>query len=71
MQNEVVAAVSCSPDAYTLGGVGLGSGSTGKLGRAWVGTWVGAWVVHGIISGAIPLGMGQWNQNVFVKIGAR
>ena len=31
-----------------IGWVGLkwGYGSTGKLGRAWVGTWVGAWV-HG------------------------
>ena len=27
-------------------GTGLGSGTTGKLGRAWVGAWVGAWV-HG------------------------
>ena len=34
------AAVSC---AYRLGGVGLGYGMTGKLGR----TWVGAWLVHG------------------------
>ena len=29
------AAVSCSPDAYTLGGVGLGIWLTGKPGRAW------------------------------------
>ena len=29
------AAVSCSPDVYRLGGVGFGSGTTGKLGRAW------------------------------------
>ena len=39
------AAVSCSANAYRLGGVGLGSGMMGKLGRAWVGAWVGAW--HG------------------------
>ena len=32
-------------DAYRLGGVGLVSGTTGKLGRAWVGAWHGAWVV--------------------------
>ena len=38
------AAVLCSPNAPRLGGVGLGSGSTGKLGRAWVGAWHGAWV---------------------------
>ena len=33
-----------------LCGVGSESGSTGKLGRAWVNAWVGAWVgawVHG------------------------
>ena len=40
------AAVSCSPDVYRLGGVGLGFWLTGKLGRAWVGSWHGAWV-HG------------------------
>ena len=47
------AAVSCSPDAYRLGGVGLGSRMMGKLGRAWDGAWAcachgawrGAWVV--------------------------
>ena len=37
------AAVSCSAVLAMLGGVGLGSGTTGRLGRA----WVGAWVVHG------------------------
>ena len=42
------AAVSC---AYRLGGVGLGCGMTGKLGRAWVGAWVGAWLVHGLVHG--------------------
>ena len=34
------AAVLCSPIPYWLGGVGLGLGLTGKLGRAWVGAWV-------------------------------
>ena len=29
----------------------MGSGTTGKLGRAWVGAWVGAWVVHGLMHG--------------------
>ena len=29
-------AVSCSPVGYRLGGVGFGSGMTGKLGRAWL-----------------------------------
>ena len=40
------AVVSCSPNVYRLGGYGLGCGSTGKLGRAWVGAWHGA-LVHG------------------------
>ena len=31
-----VAAVSCSAGGPVLGGVGLGSGTTGKLGLAWV-----------------------------------
>ena len=30
------AAVKCSPTMARLGGVGLGSGLTGKLGLAWV-----------------------------------
>ena len=42
-----VAAVSCSPVGYRLGGVGFGFWLTGKLGRA----WVGAWVVHGMVHG--------------------
>ena len=41
-----LAAVSCSTNALRLGGVGLGSGSTGKLGHAWVCAWE---VVHGYI----------------------
>ena len=43
------AAVSGSATAYRLGGVGLGSGTMGKLGRAWVCVWHGVWVVvpHG------------------------
>ena len=42
-----VATVSCSAVGYMLGGVKLGSGMTGKLGRA----WVSAWLVHGILVG--------------------
>ena len=38
-----VAAVSCSHDAYWLGGVGMRIWLMGKLGRACVGAWVGAW----------------------------
>ena len=34
------AAVSFVADVYRLGGVGLGSGLTGKPGCAWVGAWV-------------------------------
>ena len=47
----MVAAESCSLSVPMLGGVGLGLGLTGKLGRAWVGEWVGAWHgawVHGV-----------------------
>ena len=39
------AALSCSPGVYRLGGVGLGPGTMGKLGCAWVGACHGAWVV--------------------------
>ena len=35
------AAVSCSPVPYRLGGVGLWSGLTGKVGSAWFGTCTG------------------------------
>ena len=40
---ECAAAVSCSPIGPGLGGVKMGLGSTGKLGRAWVvhGAWHG------------------------------
>ena len=38
---ENKAAVSCGSTGCMLGGVGLGSGSTGKLDPAWVGAWVG------------------------------
>ena len=34
------AAVSCSPDGAMSGGVKMGLGLTGKLGRAWVSAWV-------------------------------
>ena len=40
--NKVIAAVSCCPDMASSAGEGLGSGTTGKMGR-WV---VVAWV-HG------------------------
>ena len=30
---------TCSRDAYRLPAMGLGSGTTGKLGHAWVGAW--------------------------------
>ena len=39
------AAVSCSADGAMLGGVKMGLGSTGKLGRAWHGCMGGAWRV--------------------------
>ena len=48
------AAVSCILSVYRLGGVGFGSGTKGKLGRA----WVGAWVVHGSVHGASWVGGG-------------
>ena len=35
-----IAAVSCSPNIARLAGMGLGSGTMGKLGRGWVGVWV-------------------------------
>ena len=38
------AAVSCSPNAYRLGGVKIGLGLTGWLGCAWV-------LVHGMVPG--------------------
>ena len=40
---KIIAAESCSPDMPRLGGVGLVSGMTGRLGLE----WVGAWLVHG------------------------
>ena len=40
--------VSCSPNAYQLGGVGLEFWVTGKPGRARVGAWDGVWV-HGAV----------------------
>ena len=40
---ECAAAVSCSPIGPGLGGVKMGLGSTGKLGRAWV-------MVHGMVT---------------------
>ena len=39
------AAVSCSANMAWLAGTGLGSGTKGKLGSAWVSALVGAW--HG------------------------
>ena len=60
-----IAEVSCSPDAYRLGGVKLGFWLTGKLGRAWhrcmaflagpagpgMVHGIGVWAVHGIVHG--------------------
>ena len=43
------AAVSCSLNAYRLGGLKMGLGLTGKLGRAWVGAWMVSGVVHGCL----------------------
>ena len=41
-----ISAVSCSPDAYRLDGVGFGSGMMGKPGRAWVGAgWCMVWFI--------------------------
>ena len=37
---QKIAAVSCSPNGYRLGGVKFGFWLTGKLGRAWVVAWV-------------------------------
>ena len=57
LNRKHIAAVSCSPDEYRLGGAGLGFWLTGKLGSAWVsawvGAWVGAWVVHGWVHGLV------------------
>ena len=44
MRIERLAAVSCCAVPYRLGGVRLGLGLTGKLGRAWGGAWCGACV---------------------------
>ena len=43
------AAVSCSADGPVLGGVGLGFGSMGKLGCAWLVHGVCAWYVHVVV----------------------
>ena len=37
--SKIIVAASCSPDVYRLGGAGLGPGTTGKLGLAWVCAW--------------------------------
>ena len=49
-----IAAVSCYSGGPRLGGVGLGSGTTGKLGRAWIGVWVVHGMVHGVVYGVVP-----------------
>ena len=41
------AAVSCTSSGPRLDGVRFRSGTTGKLGRAWVGAWVMYGMVHG------------------------
>ena len=48
-----IAAVSCSPDVYRLGGVRFGFWLTGKLGCAWVvvhGTVAWRWCMHWCIA---------------------
>ena len=47
----MTAAVSCSSNAYRLGGVGFGSGTTGKLGHAWVVHGIGAWYQCMVLAG--------------------
>ena len=48
--SQCIAAVSCSSVPNRLGGVKIGLGLTGKLGRAWVGAWV---VVYGCMGGCM------------------
>ena len=48
---EHLAAVSCSPNRCPLGGAGLVSGTTGKLGHA----WVVALLVHGMVHGCMVM----------------
>ena len=43
-KSEHLAAVSCSSGVPWLGGVKMGLGLMGKLGRAWVGAWADALV---------------------------
>ena len=59
---KCVAAVSCSPDAYRLGGAELGIWLKGKLGRAWY--WCMA-LVHGVLVQGI---LGQNIKECFVTI---
>ena len=61
---EHLAAVPCSPDVYRLRGVGLGSRTTGKLGRA----WVGAWVVHVGGDGDVVMMCGESGKNACVYL---
>ena len=77
------AAVSCSWDGAVLRWTGLGSGLTGKLGRAWVGAWVGSWVLHEymVIGGftndvlyylefggdLVVVGPGHWGSSCLIK----
>ena len=49
---ESIAAVSCSPDPYRLGGVKFVFWLTGELGRAWHRCMGGAWV-HGHDGGGL------------------
>ena len=56
-----IAAVSCSTVGYRLGGVKFGSGTTGKLGRA----WVCAWLVHGWCMGDVVCG---WDNCMYTHI---
>ena len=58
-----LAAVSCTSAGCLLGGVGLGSGSTGKLGRCMGGVWVhdGDDVLGGYTTWMLGLGEADWS----------
>ena len=76
---DAVAPESCSPDGAMLGGVKMGSGLTGKLGRAWlvhgcmvvVGDVVGVELLHVYTTwiGDVELGVGYSSLFFFLSIG--
>ena len=63
------AAVSCSANMAWLAGTGLGSGTKGKLGSAWVSALVGAWpgtqkhVGGDVVSWIGEVGLGHWGRS--------